>query len=238
MCILYRYMTNLKKIIIVLIIFVVSLIFTFIYKVINLNEDLNKLPHTEVVLPDGFKAGGILYAGQDNLFLVHAIKILDKNNWENKIFLVSQKGTVLDEFQGSKHMSYINNFERKGIIVSSYSNYLGEDKHFTILIKNNKIILNKTSNEKLDIFSLPTVKNVPFSENVKHKYKCYLTVDIENGTCTYGITTLSMNDKHISSSKFKIANSTAINKDQTAILLKPNDSSQTLKVIILGPDNK
>lgn len=227
-------MTKLKKLIIVIIILIVSLIITFIYKVINLSEDLNKLPHTEIVLPDEFKASGILYAGQDNLFLVHAIKIFDKNNWENKIFLVSQKGTILDEFQGSKHMSYVNNIVGKGIVVSSYSNYVGEDKHFTILIENNKIVLNKTTSEKLDIFSLSTVKNVPFSENVKHKYKCYLTIDIENGTCTYSITTLSVNNKSISSSKFKIINSTAINKNQTAILLKPNDSSQTPTIMILG----
>lgn len=68
-------------------------------------------------------------------------------------------------------------------------------------------------------------------------HKCYISIDIEYGSCAYGITSVIVDGIHIRSSKYEIVNSTALDDNHTAILLKPSHSREIEKVMIFGPHN-
>lgn len=140
----------------------IALVILLAFKVNSVNVDLNKLPHIDVILPDGYKSRTILNTGESGLFLLQGIRMISNNSYESKVFLISQDGKVLDEFQGSKHIGSLRNITSTGIVASDYSSpYVGGNIYFMISIKNNKIILDKTTNEKLKIFESPDVKDIP-----------------------------------------------------------------------------
>lgn len=225
--------------IIFIFILIVILNKSYIFFSILTKENLYDLPFIRVELPDNYQPINKMLSTGNNTFIILGTKKMGENDpYNTKIFLISSEGKILDEFEGSKRIAYLDDIIDIGIVASDYSSpYVGGNLHFTLTIKNNKIIQGKDLDGNIRLNDLPHVISAPTSPNVLTDYHCYLALDLENGGCTYGLTTVKIDDKKGYTTKNKILSRIKVNENHTAILVRSNIISKKydLSLLILGP---
>ncbi|MFA6016846.1 MAG: hypothetical protein WC744_02060 [Patescibacteria group bacterium] len=221
------------------------IIFIFIIKVLfggfdiflkTSKENIFELPHIKIELPNNYIPLNRMLSTGNETFILLGTKKIKENLYNTKVFLISSEGKILDEFEGSKGIAYLDNIETIGIVASDFSSpYVGGDIQLVLSIKNRKIIQERVLDKKISIFDSPHIKSESVSSNISLAYKCYISIDIENGGCNYGLTTIKVDDKIGYTSKKIQYGSIKIDKNHTFLLLK-NITNNLYDPLILGPN--
>ncbi len=221
-----------------LIIFVLTIAlitgFKFFSKITK--ENLYELPFIRVELPDNNQPYFKKILSTDNAtFVVLGTKKMDENLYNTKIFLISSEGKILDTFEGSNKIGLLDKIPNIGIVASDYSSpFIGGNLNFVLSIENGKIAQKKMLDETINIFELPRAENEATSPNISISDKCYLALDIGGGGCTYGLTTIKVDDKIGYTTKNTVLGSTKIDENHTVVLIRSNVIRDTYELLILG----
>ena len=197
-------------------------------------ENLTDIPFREVSFPDGYLPGGDIFSAGNGTFLTLGInrKNLDASV---KVFLVSSDGIVLDSFGNFNNLTHLSNIENVGFVVSdNTSNLVNGNINSLISVKNNKIVYLKELGSNFGKSKYRLIKTETNSSNVLVKYKCYLKIDIENGTCMFGMTTIKHGNNVYKNIVFTPAKSVKIDETHTALILSTRSNDVRPRLYVLG----